>query len=167
MKKVAMFLAAAVMLVVCLPDLGNAQTSATPTLTNTLYKYNLVTTRQYAASQVDTLPLPQADGTLNTIKGAPNLAGLRFTAADSCTFDIVIKKREIGATAWTTIVTDSLISSTTIVPAKEYVLRNHATDNLVGLQIEYFAIVTFRATGNGNGGKPSTKKYTSDFVWKP
>jgi len=167
MKKIAVFLLAALVVALCLSPCASGQTSATPTLNNTLYYYRLANAKQYAASQVDTLPQPLAAGTVVTFRGAPSLAALRIAAADSCTVGIVMKRRVIGATAWTTVLTDSLASAATIIPAKEFVLRNSATDNLTDLGCEYFIIASFRAWGNGNGGKPATKKYTFDFLWKP
>jgi hypothetical protein len=167
MKRVALFLIVVLAILVSLPDPGNAQTSATPTLNSTLYRYRLADAKQYANSQTDTLPQPLAAGTVVTFRGAPSMAAIRIAAADSCTVDITVKRRVIGATAWATVIADSLKSSTTIVPAKEFPLRNHATDNLTDLGCEYFVIVAFRSSGNGGGSKPATKKYTLDFLWKP
>jgi hypothetical protein len=167
MKTTGILLIAVLALVVLLPSGLTAQQSATPTLANTLYYYRLANARQYAASQVDTLPHPLAAGTIVTFRGAPSMAAIRIAAADSCTVGIVVKRRVIGATAWTTVLTDSLASAATIIPAKEFVLRNHATDNIIDLGVEYFVIASFRSWCNGDGGKPSTKKYTLDFLWKP
>lgn len=144
-----------------------AQTRATPTLNNTAYSYNLTTSKQYAASQTDTLPQPTTAGVAVTFRGAFENASLVIKAADSCTVDIYVDARAIGATSWTNVFADSLKSSTTIIPVKEFILRNHTTESLGGIYQEYRTRYAFRATGNGNGGNPATKKYTVDWIWKP
>ena len=162
-----MFATLVIALMSLLPIVAQAQTSATPTLNNTEYRYNLATSKQYAASQTDTLPQPTTAGVAVTFRGAFTQVSLVLKAADSCTADIYVDRRAIGATAWTVSYTDSSISAATIKPVQEYILRNHTAENLGGLYYEYRLRFAFRATGNGNGGAPSTKKYTVDWLWKP
>lgn len=163
MKRVAVFLIAVLAILVSLPDPGNAQTSATPTLNGTLYKYVLASAKTYANSQTDTLPQPTTAGTVVTFRGAPSFASLVMEPADSAVADVYLDGRAIGMTTFTVLVTDSIKGASTLIPTKEWILRNHATDNLIGLDLEYRVRIAWRSAGNGT----TTPTYTLKFMWKP
>lgn len=163
MKRIAVFLIAALAVLVSLPDLGNAQTSATPSLNNTLYSYTLASSKTYANSQTDTLPQPTSTGTVVTFRGAPSLASLVMQPADSAVADVYVDARPIGMTTFTAVLTDSIKGAASLIPTKEWLLRTHTAESLGGLYQEYRVRIAWRAAGNG----VTTPTYTLKFMWKP
>lgn len=163
MKRIAVFLIAALAVLVSLPDLGKAQTSATPSLNNTLYSYTLASSKTYANSQTDTLPQPTSTGTVVTFRGAPSFAALVMQPADSAVADVYVDGRAIGMTTFTVLLTDSIKGASTLIPTKEWVLRNTTTEKLISLYQEYRVRIAWRSAGNG----VTTPTYALKFMWKP
>jgi hypothetical protein len=95
----------------------------------------------YVAAEADT-------GTVagQYVAGA-NLLSLVVTVEDSCELDIVVQYKTNGT--WTTVLTDSLISTVAAGATKEWSIRDSDSDLLDGIYYPVRVIVTGQATGNG------------------
>lgn len=129
---------------------------------NTYYQHTLVSAAAYANSQTDTIP--NWDDTYTYFRAAGSkLASLTFHVTDSAEADIYVEKRIHGLTAYTTIITDSLINVTDAGTRREYILRSMATDNWAGIDIDWRIRVAWRASKNGT----TSPAYTVKFNYVP
>lgn len=127
------------------------------------YFYDQVDSRSFVNSQTDTL----GGGTL--ISSAPRkiggakLASIVISVTDTCAADIYVEKRLRGTSAWSAVLTDSLIVEAT-TGKQEYMLRDSDTDNLDCIDCETRIRIAHRASGNGVAG---TRTREVQYIYKP
>lgn len=148
---------------------AQAQQTMNPNGQKTFYLHTLASAKAYANSQVDSLPNYAANPTTITAGGSSALA-LEFSVADTASGSIVLQYTD-GFSSTGTIKSVGLGTFTCTSSSgfsHEYPIRNSAVDELGGtLSGKFWFIITFDGSGNGNGGKPATKKYTAKLAWKP
>jgi len=96
-----------------------------------------------------------------------NVAAARFlslviTTADSAELDIVVQYKKDNTT-WTTVLTDSLITTTAAGATQEYSLRDGDSDLFDYIAYGTRVIVTGQASGCG----VTTPTFTAKWIYKP
>jgi hypothetical protein len=127
------------------------------------YTHTLANSKDFAASQIDTLPSPSASASTVIIGGARQIS-LSLSVTDTSAIDVYVDYRVRGTTTWTNALTDSLITQSAAGTKREYVLRNATTEKLPGTDIEIRTRIAFRASGVGVDG---TRKYTARLNYIP
>jgi len=79
--------------------------------------------------------------------GSAKLISAIITTEDSAAFDVYVQYQTNGT--WTTVVTDSLISTSNTGTTKEFSIRDTDSDALDGIYFPIRLIVSVRATGQG------------------
>jgi len=129
---------------------------------NTFYFHTLANAVAYANSQTDTIPNWDDNPTYLRAGGA-KLASLTLSTTDSCEADIYVETRVHGATSYTTIITDSLKTTTDTGTRDEWFLRSSAADTWAGIDIDWRIRIAWRASKNGT----SSPAYTVRFNYVP
>lgn len=169
MKRFILITVLALAVAALLSPPASAQQTMNPNGQTFFYTYSLARTKAYAASQTDTLPLPNAPGRLNAqdsvFLGGANFVTLKLYARDSTNADVYVDARPNDSTGtWATIKTDSLINTTNDAGVvKEYLLRTMATEVFTGMNQSIRVRVAWRATKIGT----TTAKYDAILIWKP
>ena len=108
----------------------------------------------YAAAGADT-------SASQNVAGARSLS-LVITTADSAELDVVVQYFASNLT-WTTVLTDSLITTVAAGATKEFSLKDGDSDLFDNLAYGVRVIVTGQATGCG----VTTPTFTAKWVYKP
>jgi hypothetical protein len=163
MKKLIPLMAILVLLLCAFSEISHAQAmTASPTNQKFYYTYSVAVDSPFVASHIDTLPSPSATATTIKIGGASTISAT-IAVTDTAAADVYVDYRTVGTTTWTVGVTDSIIVAATS-GKDQYVIRNNATEGILGLDTEIRIRVAFRASACGVAG---THRYTAKLLWKP
>jgi hypothetical protein len=165
MKRLILTLAIAMLSLAIGSMTALSQKAYPPNSTNLYFTYSLATAKTYAASQLDTLPSPEASVPYLRIAGSPILS---VTTLLNDTGNVVVgfQKRIRGVTTWTDIdvaAGDTVVLDGTGTYRKEIVLRSATVDRLGCFDCEFRIINAWESSGQGK----TTPTYTQTVNYKP
>lgn len=135
-----------------------AQIELNPNQQPMYYTLTHATAKTYTLGQVDTFPSPSATN-YSLYVGGSNRISATMIARDSISCTATFQYRVRGGVTWTSVAADSLAGTIDTLNVKEFNLRDHTTEKLVGLDIEVRVILTI------NAWKRGTTTPTYAFRW--
>jgi hypothetical protein len=148
-----------------------SQKAYPPNSTNLYFTYSTASAKAYTASQLDTLPSPEATVPYLRIAGSPILS-VTTTLTDTGNVILHFQTRTRGLTSWTALdvaAGDTITYEGTTTHKTEIVLRSATADRLGCYDCEFRIINAWEATGQAkNSGAPTDHpKYTQAINYKP
>ena len=92
-----------------------------------------------------------------------NLISLSLTTTDTTAVDVYVQYSKNNST-WTTILTDSIVTTTQASGFEEYSIRDTDSDLIDNVAGWLRTVLVYRASGNGVAG---THKYTLTYNYAP
>jgi hypothetical protein len=159
------FLLAAMLMILLIGTSAFGQTTYNPNSTSLFYTTTLASGSSYEASQLDTLPSPEAASPYLRIGGAKGIS-LTVTLNDTGNVVIAFQTRVRGSTSWTELdvaAGDTVTYANTATYKKEIQLRGPTLDRLGCIDCEFRIVNRWEASGQG----VTTPTYVEKVNYEP